>query len=151
VIGSLLVAGGARAQTFSAGLSVPLLEFTEKSAQPVQFAPGAGLEASLGFFEMTLVGESADLLDLSASLFATAPGSLQAALTVGTFNNLICAGAAVPLSVAGGGGAFQGSFNVYPIIGGSIPFELGSAAPALAAGTQGSKSRRFGTIYFNLY
>lgn len=139
------------AQTFSAGLSVPLLEFQPGATHPVQFAPGVGVEASLGLFPETIVGMEADLLDISGVLFASAPGSMQAAITVGTMNDLICVGAAVPLYTNTGGGAFQGQGHVFPVLGGNVPFDLGKApAPDATGASAGAKPRRFGTLYLGV-
>ena len=137
-------------QTFSAGLSVPLLEFQPGNNQPVKFAPGVGVEAGVGFFPTTIAGAQADLLNLSGVLFASAPGSIQAGATVGTFNNVVCIGAAIPLSANDGSGAFQGAFHVYPLLGGSVGFDLGSAPPATVGDGPGVKQRRFGTIYLGV-
>jgi hypothetical protein len=147
---ALLVAGSASAQTFSAGLSVPLLEIQPGNTHPVEFAPGAGAQANLGLFPETIAGEEADMLVFGAALFASAPGALQVAALVGTFNNIVCIGLAVPLYASDGSGVTQGSFHVYPVLGGQIPFDLGSAPEPSVAGAAGGKPRRFGTIYLNL-
>ena len=149
----LFLAKPAHAQSFSAGLSVPLLEFPIGQTHPIAFAPGLGLEASVGFFQTTLLGESADMLVVSGLLFANAPGAMQVAATLGTFNNLICVGVAVPLYGVGGLGALQGSFNAFPVLGGNIPFDLG-AAPGTGSGTAtlgaAKAARKFGTVYLGL-
>jgi hypothetical protein len=147
---ALLVAGSARAQTFSAGLSVPLLEIQPGQAHPVVFAPGAGLQANLELFPVTIGGETANLLDFGAALFASAPGAMQIAALVGTFNDIVCIGAAVPLYSSDGSGAFQGAFHVYPVIGGSIPFDLGSAPEVVSDSVADQKPRHFGTLYLHL-
>lgn len=145
-----LLAGSAEAQTFSAGLSVPLLEFQPGQTHPVAFAPGAGVEASVSFFPTTIDGEEADLLAISGIAFASAPGSFQLGLTLGTFNDLLCLGAAVPLYTSTNGGAAQGSFHVYPLLGGNLTFDLGSPPPELVAGTENPKKKRFGVIYLHI-
>lgn len=144
----LFLAGSAQAQTFSAGLSVPILEFNKKGS-PVVFAPGTGLEGSVGLFPMDIAGMESDMLVISVAGFATAPGALQVAMTAGTLGNLICAGAAVPLVAADGSGAFQGSFNVFPVLGGNITFSLYSAPENSAAALAVSqpKKKKLGTVY----
>ena len=134
VLFACFLASSAHAQTFSAGLSVPLLEIQPGNTHPVAFAPGAGVQANLNLFPATVGGMETDLLDISAILFANAPGAMQAALTVGTLGGLICVGVAVPLYAADGSGAFQGQAHAYPVLGGSIPFDLGSAPTPGATG-----------------
>ena len=159
-----LTASVAHAQVFTAGLSVPLLEFQPGNTHPVAFAPGAGLAAGVGFFPAVILGDTAEMLDISADLFANAPGSLQVAVTLGTFNNLICAGVAVPLYSSLGGGAAQGSFNVYPVIGGTVPIDLGSPPASVVttvvrdsktgaetSTTVSTPKRKLGTLYLGWF
>ena len=146
----LVVAGRAQAQVLSVGASLPMLEFQPNQVHPVAFAPGLGVEASLGFLQRAFFGEQWDLLDVTAQLFGSAPGALQVALGVGTFNDIIFLGAAVPLFSAAGGGAFQGSLSVYPILGGSIPFELGPYSPPEGTESGALGLRRGATVYLPL-
>lgn len=159
ILGLLLVASSARAQVWSAGLSVPLLEIQPGNPHPVAFAPGAGVEGQLGLFQTTIAGAETDLLDFGAILFANAPGAMQVALTVGTLGGLICAGVAVPLYALDGSGAFQGQAHVYPVLGGSIPFDLGAAPgasipsgppPLPTSLPQLTPRPRLGTVYFGV-
>jgi hypothetical protein len=122
VFGLLLLSTQARAQYFSGGASLPMLEFVTKGGQPVSFSPGVGVEGSVGWFQTNILGRQWDLLDLSLQAFGNYPGAFQVAALVGTLNNLIGFGVAVPLTSADGTGAFQGSFHAYPVLSFSIPF-----------------------------
>jgi hypothetical protein len=151
LLGGLLFSSHAKAQYLSVGASLPMMEFQPNNVHPVQFAPGLGVEASLGFYQRAFFGAQWDLLDLSATLFGNAPGALQAALSVGTFNDLIFIGAAVPLYTADSTqpGAFQGGFHVYPILGGSIPIEIGPYTPPSGAPKGAQDLVRGGTAYYS--
>lgn len=148
VLIALLLAGRAHAQTWSAGLSVPLLEFQAQKTNPVVFAPGAGVQGSVGFFPTTIAGQEADLLILSGTAFASAPGAFQVGVLVGTFN-VFFIGAAVPIWASDKSGAAQGSFNVYPLLGGMVAFDVFAPSPSLLEGAErAARPRRFGTVYF---
>lgn len=144
----LLLARPAHAQIFSAGASLPMLEVQSDKLHPVVFAPGLGVDAAVGLFQFEALGKGWDALDLSVQLFGNAPGALQAALIVGTLNNLIGIGVAVPLLVTDGSGALQGSFTVYPVLSLSIPIAFGPFSPPTGI-DQGARGLvRGGTVYF---
>ena len=155
-VASVLSAHSARADvSLSSGPSIPMLEFTG-SAHPVSFAPGLGYELSLGFFQFAAMGQQWDALNLSAQLFGNAldapngdpAGSLQVAACVGTLNNLIAIGVAVPLYGGPGGGAFQGEGHVYPVLSLSIPIAFGPFSPPVGVVEGAAGLPRGGTIYF---
>jgi hypothetical protein len=151
----LLLASSAQAQVVSSGASLPMLEFQSGNQHPVSFAPGAGYMLSVGFFQEALFGLQWDLLNISAAGFGTAlstpngapAGQLQAALEVGTLNNLFAVGAAVPLYGPDGVGVFQGSFKVYPLLTINIPISWSALSPpvGISSGAQGLP--RGGTLY----
>jgi hypothetical protein len=150
-----LVSVAAQAQVVSSGPSLPMLEFTG-ATHPVQFAPGLGYELSLGLLQFGLLGQQWDALDLSVQVFGSAlqspngdpAGSLQVAACVGTLNNLIAVGAAVPLYGGPSGGAFQGAAHVYPVLSLSIPIAWGPYSPPVGVTEGPAGLPRGGTLYF---
>ena len=158
IIGLLLLVlaatGPARADVvISHGPSIPMLEFTG-ATHPVQFAPGFGYQLSLGLFQFALLNQQWDALNFSAIGFGNvvdAPngdpsGSCQAALAIGTFNNIVAIGAAVPLFGASSG-VFQGQFHVYPMLSINIPLSFTPLTPPVGY-TPGPRGLpRGGTIY----
>lgn len=146
----LAVAAPARAQYISAGASLPMLEFQPGQTHPVQFAPGIGAMGAVGFFPIALLGEQWDLLDFSAQVFGSAPGALQVAALVGTLNNILAIGAAVPLYDANGNGAFQGALHVYPVLSLNIPIATGPYSPPTGIEQGALGLRRGGTVYLPL-
>lgn len=147
---ALIVAGSARAQVtpiFSAGASLPMLEFAADKTHPVQFAPGLGVEGAVGLFQFAALGHSWDALDLSAQAFGNAPGAFQVAALIGTLNNLIAIGAAVPLFASDGSGALQGAFHVYPVLSLNIPIAFGPFSPPTGIETGPNALPRGGTLF----
>lgn len=145
----------ARAQvSVSSGPSLPMLEFTG-GTHPVSFAPGIGYELSFGFAQFAWLTQQWDALDLSVQLFGNAlasqngdpAGSLQVAACVGTLNNVLAIGAAVPLYGGPGGGAFQGSTHVYPVLSINIPVEWAPYSPPVGIQEGPGGLPRGGTLY----
>ena len=151
----LLFSVPAKAQVWSAGLSLPMLEFQGGATHPVEFAPGAGAMVSVGFLQRALFGQQWDLLDVSATAFGTAlstpggttAGQLQLGLEIGTFNNILAIGVATPLYGPDGIGVFQGSFKAFPLLTINLPIALAPYSPPTGIYQGASGLPRGGTLY----
>lgn len=154
-LGALLAAVPAHAQVVSSGPSLPMLEFQPGATHPVAFAPGIGYDLSVGFFQRSLLGKQFDLLDLSVQGFGSATqapngdpaGSFQVAALVGTLNNVIALGVAVPLFGGPQGGAFQGSWHAYPVLSLTLPIAFGPYSPPTGIAEGAAGLPRGATIY----
>ena len=140
---------------FAAGPSLPLFVDYPSQTHPVQIAQGAGVEGSVGLFQVALGGKQWDLLDLSAQVWGTVDsssgtpsGSLSIAPMIGTFNNLVAVGIAVPVLNANNGPSLGSG---HPIVGFAlslnIPISFGPYSPPVGVSQGAQGYERGGTIY----
>lgn len=139
---------------WSAGPTVPLLQYSPGSAHPVSVAPGAGLQFSLthDVFKRAVFGKSWDLLDLDLMAFGSVVtsssgqqfGQLSAAAAVCTLSSLFCLGAGHGLIDSGG--AVGGRW--FLLFAFSFNFALAPSSPPAGVESGAAGLPRANTLYF---
>jgi hypothetical protein len=138
---------------WSTGATVPFMEYDIGKPQPLQVAPGAGVQVSVTREEWKqgFAGRSWDLLDLTAMAFGSVVssssgqqfGTLSAALAVCTLSSLLCVGAGKHIISADNSFTGGGWFFVLAL---SVNVALTPTAPSYSGG--GWWLPRANTLYF---
>lgn len=147
--------GSADGFDWSAGPSVPFLEFDFGNPHPASIAPGAGVQVSITHdaLKKAFLGKSWDLLDLQLMAFGSVLssssgqqfGALSAAAALCTMSSLVCLGGGKHLVSTDQTFTHGGWFMVMSF---SFNFALGPFSPPTGIRTGAGGLVRANTLYF---